>query len=118
MLDRIRSSVAVAKPASEGDTATRPFRLRRIVAPLRVAAWRVTRRPSRLALAAAGVALATATLVGISAGTLALRERTLHSALTNVVPADRSFRADEFGLAFSVSPSVAKAAEEALALVT
>ena len=121
MLDRIRSSVTVAKPAAEDEAAAVPqsgSRARRAVAPLRVAAWRVTRQPFRLSLAAAGVALATATLVGVSAGTLALRERTLHSALTNVAPADRSFRADEFGLAFSVSPSVAKAAEEALALVT
>jgi hypothetical protein len=89
-----------------------------MLAPLRVAGWRVSRRPQRLALAAGGVALATATLVGISAGTVILREQTLRSALTKVPSADRSFRVDEFGLAFATSRSTSKAAEDALGLVT
>jgi hypothetical protein len=119
MLDRIRSSVAVTRPAQESESERNPpsSRLRRVVAPAQVAIWRVTRRPLRLSLVAVGVALATATLVGVATGTVILRERTLHAALTDVTPADRSFRADEFGLASSAGAGATRAANDALQLV-
>lgn len=85
------------------------------VAPLEVAARRVTRNPARLALVAVGVALATGALVAISAGSLVLRARVLRTSLEAVAPSQRSFRADEFGLSFATRRSSDAAATRALA---
>ena len=91
---------------------------RRVRAPVRLAWLRVTRRPARTILIAAGVALATATLVAVSASSLIVRDRELGKALSSVTPAQRSFRVDEFGLSFTASPAVRRRAVDALALLT
>jgi hypothetical protein len=85
---------------------------------MHLAALRVVRRPARAVIVAIGVALATATLVGVSSGSLIMRDRTLRAAVAALDPAQRSFRVDEFGLAFSSSPAARRVATTALALVT
>jgi hypothetical protein len=93
-------------------------RWRAVAAPIRVAAWRISRRPTRILLVAAGVALATASLVAVSAGSLVLRERTLRAALAEVPPEQLAFRADEFGLSSAASPAAERTATRALALLS
>jgi hypothetical protein len=93
-------------------------RWRAAAAPIRVAAWRIARRPTRILLVAAGVALATASLVAVSAGSLVLRERTLRAALAEVPPEQLSFRTDEFGLSSAASPAAERTATRALGLLS
>jgi hypothetical protein len=88
------------------------------LAPARVAVRRIVRRPARVAVVAAGVALATAALVAVSSGTLVVRERALRLALAETAPRDRAFRADELGLSSSAAPAAGRAATRALALLT
>src|SRR5438093_7753752 len=97
-----------ALPAEEpGRSRGRPLdsRMRRALAPTRVAARRVVRRPARTVVVATGVALAIASLVGISSGRLIVRDRVLHRQLAAVPPERQAFRVDDFGLASTVSPS-------------
>jgi hypothetical protein len=97
---------------------SRRSRARRALPPVRVAAVRIVRRPSRTAVVATGVALAVATLVGISSGSLVMRDRVLHRELAAVPAEKRAFRVDDFGLASTVSPSDGTAATRTLGLVS
>ena len=101
--------------AAGSERASGDSRILSFLAPLRVARARIVRRPGRLALVALGVALATGSLVAVSASTLLVRERALHASLETVPPSQRSFRVDEFGLAFPARGRAERAARAALA---
>jgi hypothetical protein len=88
------------------------------LAPVRVASRRMVRRPARLVVVAAGVALATAALVAVASGTLVVRERTLRLALAGTPASELAFRADELGLAYPATRAADRAALAALALLT
>jgi putative ABC transport system permease protein len=66
-------------------------------APLAVTWARARRRPGRGLLAAAGTAVATAALLGVSGGSVITAELELHAALGRLGPADRSFTATWLG---------------------
>jgi hypothetical protein len=71
---------------------------RRAAAPAAVAAARLRARPGRSLLLAAGVAGATAMLIGVLGGGLVARDRAVRSALAGLPASDRSFRVDSFDL--------------------
>jgi len=106
-------------PAAIGEERSdRPTRSRRVMAPLRLAAVRVIRQPARTLVVAGGVALTIATLVSVSAGSVVVGDRALRHQLAETPAPQRSFRADEFGLAFSSTPAAGRTAERALALLS
>ena len=109
--------VAPVQPAERRPSRAHAWLLA-LLAPAEVAERRVARSPARLALVAVGVALATGALVAVSAGSLVLRERVLRTSLEALAPSQRSFRADEFGLAFSARRTSDAAARRALAQLT
>jgi hypothetical protein len=121
MSDGVRETSPAAEAAYADDRRApedRAARGRRLLAPIRLAGLRILRRPARTVVIASGVALATATLVAVSSSSLIVRDRELGKALSDVPPAQRSFRVDEFGLAFTASPAVRRRAVDALALLT
>ena len=97
--------------------AARTSRTRRALAPVRVAALRILRRPVRTGLVATGVALATATLVGVSSGTFVMRDRVLHQQLAAFSHERLAFRVDDFGLSASPTRADSMAAVRALGLI-
>ena len=72
--------------------------VRRAAAPWNVAVGRMRARPSRSLLLAAGVAGATAMLIGVFGGQTVTRDRAVQAALAALPAGDRSFRVDAFGL--------------------
>lgn len=122
MSDAVRetSSTAGSARANQRGQApsTKADKGRRLLAPIRLACLRIARRPARTALIAAGVALATATLVAVSSSSLIVRDRELEKSLSEVPPPQRAFRVDDFGLAFTASPEARRQATRALALLT
>jgi hypothetical protein len=109
---------AFGPAVAEGEGSDRAARSRRVLAPLELAALRVVRRPGRSLVVAGGVALAIATLVGVSAGSVIVGDRALRHQLDQTPSSQRSFRVDEFGLAFSSAPAAGKAADRALGLLS
>src|SRR3954447_16517180 len=78
--------------------ADRGLLVRRAAAPWNVAVGRMRARPSRSLLLAAGVAGATAMLIGVLGGGTVARDRAVQSALAELPAGERSFRVDSFGL--------------------
>src|SRR4051812_6178281 len=78
--------------------ADRGLLVRRAAAPWNVAVARMRARPGRSLLLAAGVAGATAMLIGVLGGGTVARDRAVQSALAALPAGDRSFRVDSFGL--------------------
>src|SRR5688572_6709584 len=66
--------------------------------PVRVALARLRARPARGAVAAAGVAAATAMLLAVLGGSVVAADRGVAHALDRLGPAERSFTAGWFGL--------------------
>ena len=72
------------------------LRLRRLRAPVVVAAARLRAQPARGLLVALGVALATGLLVAVVGGSLVARDRAVQRAVAALSPGERSFRVDNF----------------------
>jgi FtsX-like permease family protein len=81
--------------------------LRRLAAPVRIGARRVTARPTAFVLAAAGVVLAACALATISAASLVVKDRAVGRAIAELPPDQRAVRVTWVGVSTVPADSAA-----------